>query len=137
MLTIQEYVNKLSNMANPYPKTENLINNADLTPKQRQESASRAGKASVKAKRKAKEISQIYGHFLSKKYKTKSGEDVYGDEMAESVIVGVLSRKDSSAVSMLKEMREAREGSKSTVTIQGIGNVRFQNDDNTDTKKAE
>lgn len=34
----------------------NLVNNADLTPEQRKESASRAGKASVEAKRRRKSM---------------------------------------------------------------------------------
>lgn len=43
-------------MANPNPKRENLIPNSELTPKERQERASKMGKASGEARRKQKTL---------------------------------------------------------------------------------
>jgi len=67
---------------------------------------SRGGKKTGEAKREKKILSAIYADYLSK----ANGVDGYTD--INDVISAVLERGDSASVSMLKEIREATEGSK-------------------------
>jgi hypothetical protein len=104
--------------------TENLIPQSKKSPEERKRIARMGGKASGKAKREKKLISQIYAEFLLKNHKIlKSELDKYGTikytektlsgtELLNEVAKQVLLREDSASVSMLKEMREATEGSK-------------------------
>jgi len=64
------------------------------------------GKKSVKVRREKRLLSQIYSDILAEKNNLPKGQDI------QDIIKAVISRKDSSAVSMLKEIREATEGSK-------------------------
>ena len=43
----------------PRGKTENLVKNAELTPKERKEKASKAGKASAESRRKKKDMREV------------------------------------------------------------------------------
>jgi hypothetical protein len=82
------------------------------------------GKKSVKARREKKLMTQIYAEFLAKKHDVinKNGikEKVDGDVLLARVMSKVLSRGDSSAVSLMKEIREATEGNK--LDLSGSGN---------------
>jgi hypothetical protein len=67
-------------------------------------------------------MSQIYADFLEREYDVKLGDKkikMTGAEFCNEAIKAIINRKDSSSVSMLKEIRESTEGSK----IQLSGNV--------------
>ena len=61
-------------MAENYP---NLINNAELTPEERSKRASKAGKASVKARRKKKELRTLLEMALSQPQVNNPDDDNY------------------------------------------------------------
>lgn len=95
---------------------ENLIPFTDLTEEQQRELAVKGGKASVKAKKKKKLMTQIYTDFLIKEHNitTKDGEThkISGTDLLAQVMGKVFSKGDSAAVRLMKEIREATEGSK-------------------------
>jgi ribosomal protein L15 len=98
------------------PNKQNL---RKLTTEQAREIGKKGGKASVKAKKERKLMSQIYADFLAKEHDILNAkgikEKISGDVMLSRVMSKVLSRGDSSAVSLMKEIREATEGSKVNV----------------------
>lgn len=102
-------------MAKQKGRPENLIPNEQRTPEERRENARKAGKASVEARRKKKRMSQIYADFLTSKHKITIDDidkELEGVALLTEVMKKVLSRGDSASVSLLKEIREATEGSK-------------------------
>lgn len=106
---------------------QNLKPITTLSSEEAKKRGSAGGKKSVQARRERKLVSQIYAEFLAKKHKTGQG-DISGDEMLEKVVMKVLARGDSSSVAMIKEIREATEGSKfdivnnaAPVVVQVIG----------------
>jgi len=73
------------------------------------------GKASGKARREKKLMSQIYGEFLAKKFVViLDGEKkaVTGETLVNMVVKKVLVSGGPPAVSMMREIREGTEGSK-------------------------
>ena len=94
-----------------------------LSTEKAREIGRKGGIASGKAKREKKLMSQIYAEFLEKHHDviTKDGtkRKLEGQELLNSVISKVLSRSDSSSVSMMKEIREATEGTKATLEHSG------------------
>ena len=73
------------------------------------------GKNSVKSRRKKKLMTNVYGDYLAKKFDVKLGggeKKVDGEEFVHMVVTKVLTAGGSAAVSMLKEIREATQGSK-------------------------
>lgn len=64
----------VNNMAEEYP---NLIKNSDLTPEERKQKASNAGKASVKARRKKKELRTLLELALSQPQTENPDNDNY------------------------------------------------------------
>jgi hypothetical protein len=83
------------------------------------------GLASAEARRNRKTMSIIYAEFLIKKHEVVVGVDksgkpvtksIMGDELIAKVAGDVLTSGGSPAVSMMKEMREATEGSKVALT---------------------
>lgn len=72
-------------------------------------------------------MSQIYAEFLEKKHdiKTESGiKKMSGEKILAQVVGKILSRGDASSVAMMKEIREATEGSK--VQMTGSINTRLE-----------
>lgn len=64
---------------------------------------------------KKKLMSKIYAEFLEREYEVKAGEGkrkLSGAELVNEVMRKVLARSDSSSVSLMREIREATEGSK-------------------------
>ena len=64
---------------------------------------------------KKKLLSEMYAEFLTDEYNVrKDGETIKlsGTDYIKTIIKAVVSRGDSSSVAMLKEIREATEGSK-------------------------
>jgi hypothetical protein len=91
-------------MAKNTGKKENLV---PLTTEKARAIGRVGGKKSVEVRRERKLLSQIYSEILAKTY------DIDGESLTlEQVVQGVLERKDSASVSMLKEIREATEGNK-------------------------
>jgi hypothetical protein len=76
---------------------------------------SKGGKASVKAKREKKLMSQIYGEFLAERFKVRvdgKDQEITGADLVGRVVKTVLNEGGSPAVSLMKEIREATEGSR-------------------------
>ena len=76
---------------------------------------------------KRKMLSELYADFLEEEFEIKEGESrrkINGAEYCKMVARKVLNRGDSSSVAMLKEVREATEGSK--VSLSGSINTTFQ-----------
>ncbi len=94
-------------------KTENLI--PVRSKDEAREIGRKGGIKSGEVRKEKKLISMIYADFLAKKFDVE-GEQIHGDMIVENVIREVLSRGDSASVSMLKEIREATEGSKQEIT---------------------
>ena len=76
------------------------------------------GKRSVQVKRERKLLSAMYADLLAKGFEVE-GERLSLDEVASAI----MARRDSASVSMLKEIREATEGSKTKVTGEDGGPV--------------
>ena len=79
------------------------------------------GIASGKAKKEKKLMSQIYAEFLEKEHEIigKDGkrEKLEGHALLSKVMSKVLARGDSASVSLLKEIREAIEGTKTKTEL--------------------
>ncbi|OPZ44366.1 MAG: hypothetical protein BWY95_02118 [Bacteroidetes bacterium ADurb.BinA104] len=113
----------------PDIRLENLIPNEQRTPEERRENARKAGIASGEARREKKRISQIYADFLTSKHKITIDDidkELEGVALLTEVMKKVLSRGDSASVSLLKELREATEGSKLQLTGDEGGLVKFE-----------
>jgi len=97
---------------------ENLKPNTERTPSELREITQRGGKASGKARREKAVISDMYARFLVKKTKTKiDGEPATGRQLFEYAVNSIISKgSDSAKVALMKEMREALEGSKVAIT---------------------
>lgn len=77
------------------------------------------GKASGAARRHKKLMSQIYAEFLAEQFKVKvdgSEQTMTGEKLINRVVKQVLISGGSPAVSLMKEIREATEGSKTALT---------------------
>lgn len=77
------------------------------------------GKRSGEVRREKKLMSVIYAEYLAKEHDiTVNGEKkkISGDAMLAQVMSKILSRGDSSSVSLMREIREATEGSKATIS---------------------
>jgi hypothetical protein len=75
----------------------------------------RGGKASGKARREKKLMSQIYASFLAEKHKVKiegAEKEVTGEQYLAAVMNKVFGAGGAPAVSLMKEIREATEGAK-------------------------
>lgn len=86
-----------------------MANEQNLIPVKTKEEARERGRnggiRSGEAKREKKLLSERYAKMLASEFNIDG-------ETLDDIIKGVLKRKDSASVSMLKEMREASEGSK-------------------------
>ena len=95
---------------------ENL--KAPLSPEEARKFGSMGGKRSVEVRREKKLLSAMYSDMLAK------GFNVGGERLSlDQVVASVLERADSSSVSMLKEIREATEGSKTKMVGEDGGPV--------------
>lgn len=90
-----------------------------LTTEKAREIGRLGGIRSGEVKRQKKLMSQIYGDFLASKHKiTIKGEtkEMEGSDLVEYVMKSVLSKGNSASVSLLKELREATEGTTLNIT---------------------
>ena len=85
----------------------------NLRPVKTKEEAQARGKQgglkSVQVKKERKLLSQMYAEILADMY------DIDSDVNIKTVVKVIMARADSSTVSLIKEMREATEGSKITI----------------------
>ena len=100
---------------------DNLKPITHLSPEEAKQRGSKGGKASVKARREKKRMSEIYAEFLIKEHDvvdaTGEKKKMTGHALCNRVMNKVMSRGDSSSVSMLREIREGTEGSKMNLDI--------------------
>jgi hypothetical protein len=101
---------------------KDLIPQSERTKEEQKRIARMGGIASGKTRREKKLMSQIYAEVMAKKHNAKG-------KTLSDVVDAVLDRGDSASVSMMKEMREATEGSKLLIDPIKI-RVVFGNDDN-------
>ena len=91
-------------------------NKENLKPKTSPQARGKLGGIkSAQVKKERKMLSAMYAEFLAKEHNVVvegKSTKVSGHILAERVIAKVLSRGDSSSVRLLREMREATEGSK-------------------------
>lgn len=98
---------------------ENLRPRKHLSKEEAKRIGSIGGKKSVESRRKKKLMTNVYGDYLAKKFDVKLGggeKKVDGEEFVHMVVTKVLTAGGSAAVSMLKEIREATQGSKVAIT---------------------
>ena len=74
------------------------------------------------AKREKKLMSQIYGEFLADRFKV-DGKEATGADIISKVVKTVLNKGGAPAVSLMKEIREATEGSKTKMVGENGGPV--------------
>lgn len=96
---------------------ENLV---PLTTDKARKIGAEGGKKSGEVKRERKLLSQMYADLLAKGFEIE-GERLSLDEVASAI----LARRDNAAVSMLKEIREATEGSKTKMVGEDGGPVQI------------
>lgn len=83
------------------------------------EMGAKGGKKAAESKRKRKFLSQLYGEFLAERFAIKINgvdEKITGADLVNRVMKEVLARGGGPAVTLMKEMREATEGSKVKVS---------------------
>jgi hypothetical protein len=98
-------------------KRGNIENLVPLTTEKAREVGAKGGKRSGEVKRERKLLSAMYADLLAK------GFDVEGEKLSiDQVASAIMARRDSASVSLLKEMREATEGSK----VQHSGEIAVQ-----------
>lgn len=94
---------------------KNLIPNTKRTPEELRAQTKKGGIRSGEVRREKKRMSQIYADFLAAEHEIdidKVRVKLEGSKLLAHVMKQVLTRGDSASVSMLKEIREATEGSK-------------------------
>lgn len=97
----------------PRGNIQNLIPNSERTPEQLREQTRKGGIVSGQKKRERKLLSQIYADLLIDEYEVTVGDEkkkITGEKLVKTVARDVLMRRDSSSVSMMREIREATEG---------------------------
>ena len=88
-------------------KPENLISLATRTTEEKREIAKKGGAKSAEVRREKKLLSAMYADILAR------GFSVDGERLSlDEVVSAIISQNNSASVSMLKEIREATEGSK-------------------------
>jgi len=98
-----------------------------LTTEKAREIGSKGGKASVKARKEKKLMSQIMAEFLDKDHEilSKDGlkEKISGSQLISRVMSKVLSRGDSASVQLIKAIHEATEGQKINFDVNSPINI--------------
>lgn len=96
-----------------HPGSENLIPLTQRSPEEAAEIRRKGGLASAESKERKRLLSEAYAEVLKEEYEIEEGASLKG------VIKAIIRRGDAPSVSMLKEIREATEGSKSTIDVTG------------------
>ena len=85
------------------------------TPENARERQLKSAKKRKENNAKKKLMSQIYAEFLEKEYDVRTGDKtkkMSGADLCNEAMKKIIARGDSSSVSLMKELREATEGSK-------------------------
>lgn len=82
---------------------QNLIKNEDLTPSQRRENASKAGKASGEARRKKKLLRECLEILLEKEMTDKKGETMTGAEALSAKLFSEAMKGNVKAFEVLRD----------------------------------
>ena len=107
---------------------ENLVK---FTPETARERQLKSAEKRKENNAKKKLMSQIYAEFLEREYEVKAGEGkrkLSGAELVNEVMRKVLARSDSSSVSLMREIREATEGSKMQLSGEVSAKLETQED---------
>lgn len=100
------------------PKTDNL--RPVRTKEEARERGRAGGKKSGEARLEKKRWAEFHAAFLASEHDVKLDEKrtehLGGQALLNAVFAKILSRGDSASVSLIKEMREAAEGSKATLS---------------------
>jgi len=102
---------------------DKLVSLATRTPAKRKEIAKQGGIRSGEVKRERKFISAIYAEMLAKEFTVDINEvptKLTGTGLLEHTIKTALATGGSPAVAMIKEMREATEGTKAMMTVDNV-----------------
>lgn len=104
-------------MAKNKGRTENLIPVTERTKDEARQIARKGGIKSGIVRREKKMFSQIQAEFLAETFDIVFDEDdkakkLTGEQLLKEVQRRILVRCDSASVSMIKEIREGKEGSK-------------------------
>lgn len=97
----------------------NLVPNSERTPEELREITQKGGKASGRARREKKLLSQIYAEFLAEEFDINIDGDrkrITGQKLVNQVVKKIIIAGGSPAVSMLREIREGTEGNKTALT---------------------
>lgn len=102
---------------------QNLIPVSKRTSDELRAMTQKGGKASGKARREKAVISAMYARFLAKKTKIDiDGKLATGEKLFEKAVLSIIDKgSDRAKVALMKEMREALEGSKVAITNQDGG----------------
>ena len=112
----------------PRGNSKNLIPNSERTPDELREQTRKGGIISGQKRREKKLLSQIYAEILMDEYNVNidgTKKTISGSNLVKAVARDVLMRRDGSSVTMMKEIREATEGSKIKIenTPESLDNV--------------
>ena len=105
-------------MAKKGGNPQNFVPDTERTPERIKKIRSAAGKKSGVVRKERKLLSAMYADLLAKGFEV-DGERLSLDEVASAI----MARRDSASVSMLKEIREATEGSKTKMVGEDGGPV--------------
>jgi len=100
---------------------QNLIPQSKRTKEEQKRIATMGGIKSGEVRKEKKLISQIYADMMAKTYNIPyedGAKKLTGEGLLEETIKRVLAAGGSPAVSMVKEWREATEGSKVAMTVE-------------------
>lgn len=95
-------------------KRDYLISLSDRPVEERRRIAAMGGVKQGERRKERRAISEVYAKVLAEKYDIDMNgkkQKIDGSKMLANVVIEILKRNDSSSVSMIKEMREALEGS--------------------------
>jgi hypothetical protein len=107
----------------PVDRRENLV---PLSTEKAREIGAIGGKKSGESKREKKRLSQMYADMLAEEFEVEIDgvkTKLEGKAFLRHVASKILERTDSASVSMLKEIREATEGSKMALTGEDGGPI--------------
>lgn len=111
--------------------SQNLVSLADRPVEERREIAAKSLKARRRNAKARKLMSEIYADYINKTIKLGKDGDVKmkPEVFFSQVATKVLARGDAASVAMLKELREATEGSKQTINAEVGGMFRAMDGD--------
>ena len=101
------------------------------TPENARERQLKSAKKRKENNEKKKFLSEMYAEFLADEYSiTKGGKTkkISGTEYVKTVVKAIINRGDSSSVTMLKEIREATEGTKMQLSGEVSAKLETQED---------